>query len=317
MPFFKLGFLNAVDKSDYTLVEASLKKDAKKYLSQNKSIWHDKFAAFYALHIAAENLDHKMVELLLDYGADPNSKAEFMTPLIFATAQKNADQNKIIQICEALLKKGASQSCCVQSLHSHYALLNKLEGMMPIHIAASHGYVQVIELFFKYGAQVNALDGKNRTLIYIASACGQMAVVKMLLERGAKLDFNPKLDCKQAAFDNGHTEVYEFLKNYERQSGWKKLDDESIALVKVIPALETRITEIFNFKSYERTVSTKNLNTEIESAPTVQKFSEVSDDAVQAAAEEFEKQGGTVDWQKALPRKIVKTFVARSNNEIT
>jgi ankyrin repeat protein len=92
------------------------------------------------------------------------------------------------------------------------------------------------------------------------------------------------------------------------ESPWKKLDHESIAHIKGVPALGRRITEIFNFSSCERRTITENVMTKAESTET-QKFADIDQKVLKAAIAAFEEQGGAVDHTRVFGRKPISNRI--------
>ncbi len=64
-------------------------------------------------------------------------------------------------------------------------------GITPLHVAASHGHIEIVKLLLDAGASVNAksstnnLFNPNATPLQLASCYGHADVVQLLLERGA------------------------------------------------------------------------------------------------------------------------------------
>ena len=345
--------ITAVEKGDLTLVEAYLKKNAKKYLAK-KTFSND----LEAIHIAAKNLDHDMVELLLKYGANPNSEyvhshgigyGYIAGPLIQALSNNNTQIDKLLRTYAALLKGGADPNIttyCDQRpliyvirdtnfneeniikiydvLLTSGAHLNCYYGddkFKPIHMAASKGYTQLIEFLLKRGENINAMSGKGKTPLFIAAERGKSNCVRFLLGQGADPDFNPNLTCLKAAFENGHENICTILKDHKKGKNaahaaapatpdeWTILNNESIAHITEIAALNRKITEIFNFTTCERVKITENLLTKAETQES-KKFSEISPQSLQQAREAFMSAGGkpTIDIQPIKPMlKIAMT----------
>jgi cytohesin len=74
-------------------------------------------------------------------------------------------------------------------------------GETPLHVAARAGHAPVVELLVQNGADVNASDENQMTVLQHAVYAGQVAVVQLLLEHGAKVDVGDD-SCLPAAFDN-------------------------------------------------------------------------------------------------------------------
>uniref|UniRef100_A0A182SEL7 ANK_REP_REGION domain-containing protein n=1 Tax=Anopheles maculatus TaxID=74869 RepID=A0A182SEL7_9DIPT len=70
----------------------------------------------------------------------------------------------------------------------------------PLMEAASAGHVEIIELLFKHGADVNAQSSTGNTPLMYACAGGHEKAVKLLLDQGAKVEDHN---------ENGHTPLME------------------------------------------------------------------------------------------------------------
>ncbi|EFA12151.1 acyl-CoA-binding domain-containing protein 6 [Tribolium castaneum] len=69
-------------------------------------------------------------------------------------------------------------------------LINKLdeEGLGLIHWAADRGSVDILELLFKCGANVDLQDSDGQTALHYASSCGHLECIKILLTCNARRD---------------------------------------------------------------------------------------------------------------------------------
>ena len=165
------------------------------------------------LHAAAFGRGHA-IELLLENGADPNSKEpkRQQTPLHWV-AQKgpNAEDKK-------------NQ---VAMLGAHGADLNARDvyGAMPLHYAAIFGYTDVAAELLTWGASIDARDMEGVTPLHMAACEGQADTVQFLLAQGADPTLKTTAEAKNrgvtipaasTARDNallfGHTETAELLK---------------------------------------------------------------------------------------------------------
>ena len=64
------------------------------------------------------------------------------------------------------------------------------DGFTPLHLAASEGHAQLIEILVKFKAQVDARTNNFRTPLHIACLRGNLSVVQSLVQHGA--DVNAK-----------------------------------------------------------------------------------------------------------------------------
>jgi ankyrin repeat protein len=127
------------------------------------------------LHAAAQNVCVKVIESLLDYNADFNSRVStYITPLPIA-AQK--DHPEVVEI---LLKFGAS-------IDSKYEC-----GRTPLHFAAQKGHLEVVEVLLKFGASIDSKDEDGRTALHIACKEWHQQIVIVLLEQGSDINIMSK-----------------------------------------------------------------------------------------------------------------------------
>lgn len=131
------------------------------------------------LHYAVNAGHYDIVWLLLDYGANPNSRAggwTGLTPLHMAVRNQNYD------IAKLLLDAGAKPDARDEW------------GRSPLHYAASSGNFLITHLLIERGADVNALDAYSRTPLHeaVSSLVGpkekilkNYGVAMLLLKYGA------------------------------------------------------------------------------------------------------------------------------------
>jgi len=117
----------------------------------------------------AENNNIKLVELLLQAGADINAKNNYgWTALMWASKYGYKDVVKL------LIKAGADINAKTYS------------GWTALISASGNGHIDVVELLLQTGADVNAKDNYGWTALTRASQKGQRDVVKLLKQYGAK-----------------------------------------------------------------------------------------------------------------------------------
>lgn len=127
---------------------------------------------------AAEYGHDGMVELLLDFGVDPNSRDsngthpsqnnQGRTPLMWAA------MNGHPRVVELLLARGADPS------------IEERDGRQPLSWAAEHGRPRVVKLFLDRDVEINRKDRfQGQTPLSWASMNGHEKIVNILLDHGA------------------------------------------------------------------------------------------------------------------------------------
>jgi cytohesin len=142
------------------------------------------------------------VALLLDKGADPNSRTANGSTLLHDAALKG--HTKVVEL---LLERGADPK-----------RLNA-EGATPLHDAALAGHTESIALLLAKGAPIDAREtGSGATALHHAASWGRLEAVALLLERGADrvTKNNAGLSAVAAAKANGHDRVARLLEEPSR-----------------------------------------------------------------------------------------------------
>ena len=118
------------------------------------------------LHVAADKGDTRMIQYLIEKGAEINAINK-----IGSTALCNAAEEGHIDAVKMLLDKGACPN---------------MGEITPMHEAAKQGHVEVLHLLLNRGAEVNPEVPENGlTPLHGAAMMGRYDVAKMLLENGA------------------------------------------------------------------------------------------------------------------------------------
>lgn len=145
---------------------------------------------------ATEGGDEQSVRLLLEAGADIEAKDAFgRTPLCLAVGEE------LESVVRLLLRKGANVE--VKSEFGHTPLLR----------AAKGGSDTCTRLLLEAGADIEAKDDFGRTSLSRAATNGHEAVVRVLLENGADTqaqDYSVRTALLMAA-EKGHTKVVGLL----------------------------------------------------------------------------------------------------------
>ena len=138
----------------------------------------------YTWRHLVDTLKSRLVRSLLDRGADPNAQCDDYgvielnwTPLLVASEKGG------VEIVRVLLEHGAGV---------HY---RDNFDTSPLHIALRHNSESsdLSRLLLDHGANPNSTDIWGNTALYVASSSGQIAVVLLLLECGARMDFQDVL----------------------------------------------------------------------------------------------------------------------------
>ncbi|VUC26434.1 unnamed protein product [Clonostachys rosea] len=161
------------------------------------------------LHFAASDGHLGVVKLFLEREADLEIVNNFgQTPLFGATVGRNLETVKI------LVEKGAS-------IHT-----GDNTGTTPLHAACDRDSVEIVDfLLGRPDINPDALDLFGRPPLSDAARCGYAGVVKMLIDRNARVDIADRYDMPPLfyALRNGHAGVVELL--LPKTPGWKDWHD--------------------------------------------------------------------------------------------
>jgi ankyrin repeat protein len=165
--------------------------------------------------------DVRVVQMLLDHGADPNVVLHPNTPggpsLLWGAFRMDT-----IDVATALLKAGANPN-----------VAHNKSGETLLHAAARNGSIKWAKLLIKHKANVDAVDNKKMTPLHTASGAGKIATVKILLDNSASVDSmashqdTPFMWAAQA----GHLPVMRLLVSQGKAKWWHSTDRQTNALV--------------------------------------------------------------------------------------
>jgi ankyrin repeat protein len=176
-----------------------------------------------ALHTAVRSAETRpaAVQTLLDFGADPNRRdAAGCTHLHLAAAKvatdaQQAEQNRAVMECLLRIEKtdvnaeaadgftclvmaavGGDNAAAVQLLLEHGADPDhSVNGTQPLDVAIVRGYTPVLDVLLSCrGADAAAAAAANTVvdnampLLVLAVQCGEVAVARLLLEKGANVN---------------------------------------------------------------------------------------------------------------------------------
>lgn len=83
----------------------------------------------------------------------------------------------------------------------------------PLHLAAEHGYIDMVELLLEKGADINAKEGFKRTPLHFAASSGHDEIVRLFIAKGAYLNEKDSFILTpifRAAY-SGHQSIVEML----------------------------------------------------------------------------------------------------------
>lgn len=150
----------------------------------------------HALQAASIRGHEKVVQMLLDRGADINAQGGTYSNALQAASYRG--HKKVVQM---LLDRGADINA--QDGFSDNAL-----------VAASYrGHEEIVQILLDRGADIDAQSGPFGTALQAASGVGRENIVQMLLDRGADINAQGSFygNALQAASTEGHEKVVQIL----------------------------------------------------------------------------------------------------------
>lgn len=125
------------------------------------------------LHVAADNSNQEMIELLLNkYNANVNAKDQGgVIPLHYAVKKRS------LQTVKNLLEHGTQVDVA--------CTWEDRPGIQPLHLAAEEGNLEIIQLLLTHSAKINCSDEDGRTPLHLAVKKGCLRTVEFLLQREA------------------------------------------------------------------------------------------------------------------------------------
>lgn len=178
-------------------------KQVESFLAQGNSIHSTRNRGFSPLHLAVLNNQKSTVELLLEHGADIN----ICNPAVESPLHKAVEKENL-EMIDFLIEKGANMNSeglrgtplklavglnklsTVQYLIEKGAAVNYQINsfMLPLHVAAWEGYVEIAKVLLDNGAEVDLCSSTNDdTPLHMAASRGNIEVVKLLIEYGANV----------------------------------------------------------------------------------------------------------------------------------
>lgn len=182
---------NAVEENDSVLIQEILKDPDVDVTIPNVFGWT-------ALHFAASYGPKSIVESLLKRGALVNARK---------VDPSRKDPSKRSDSCKATPQDF---------------------GTTPLHVAAGHGHMDIVELLLKHGADLHATDDDGYKAFFIAAQKGYANVIKLLLGHGSEVSesLEGRATPLQASVDFSHKGVVRLLlengADAERDTDWGK-----------------------------------------------------------------------------------------------
>lgn len=213
------------------------------------------------LHYAVNLGNYDAARLLVERGARVGTEGTYNGTILHLAAIRGS-----LEIARMLIEKEPAL------VHA-----KNRQGNTPLHVAAKQGYADIVELLIARGADAGVKNYENRTAFFLAQQGRHEDVARML-----KQHQRPPLSPPPAEEDS------------IRSAGdaWVKISEDKIARVSTSAEIGYRITEIFNFKTHERTSLYRNLETRAEAVES-RDFSDFPDKApIEEALRELEKRGG-------------------------
>lgn len=218
-------------------------------LKGNHSIIPDRIA-----RIEQDGDSYKVVPFKFDHAAYAEGRARK------EALQKLCDagcRDRDIEAVEMLLKSGLSPNTPDDKWHTtafHHLLAGHYTGGFE---------PEILKLFIRYGADVNAIDGDGRTPLGITAMNNQCPIIlcRMLLEAGADPNINPNQDKAHYSFNEEarpplfaaaqreNIELMQLLIDHGADPGISvKNPVSSVALSTIIPNYETPLSRAISYK---------------------------------------------------------------------
>lgn len=281
--------------------------------------------------VSATGLDD-VTSLLIARGADVNLKSGGIPPLFYALShsaynngyrllvQAGADMQALSSQGDTLLfqalKSGALDIARELVSQGHDLRHVTPYGKTGLYAAVESGDADCVKYVLSQTPDIDVdLAFKDRTALGYAVSNNQLDIIRLLLAQGADPSRRNKKgeSVLDAAEGMNKTEILKLLRDHAPKAaptaeglGWKVTGEGEIACITEKPALQYRVTEIFNFKARLYTVIHANLATQAESAAVVDFATLARSGKIEAAAAQLAAQGQALPMQ-ALYKPVLKT----------
>ncbi len=179
---------------------------------------------YQALHYAVWNNDRDFLTWLLsknppmsERGVEPvhiaaiQGKTEYLTVLLDHERRRQSGSVRRMLDVQVRCDKDIPRMCLAQGIFT-FGLLST---GTSLHLASWQGCEEAVKLLLRYGANVNAVDGKYRTPLHHASQWAHLSVMKLLLDAGASVFSRGCNGCTPLSFvlKGGSLEALDILLN--------------------------------------------------------------------------------------------------------
>lgn len=234
-----------------------------------------------ALVYTFRNSHYETAELLVKHGVDVNLRDNYYqyTPLHFVASNGN------IHLLKLLLEQDGIDLDAKAK-----------DGGTPLHAAAYNGHVMLIEVLLKAGANTEIENNEGMTAADVALQRGQPQSAKLIQQKMREKSESAEKETLYA--------VPAAAKASDDRETWLRIGQDKIAHIGSYPAIERKLTEIFNFTTRERLTISENLRTGVENTLPPQSFDSLPDAALDAAYDAFTAQGGTAERTAAVKKQF-------------
>ncbi|KAL7582892.1 hypothetical protein Lser_V15G41640 [Lactuca serriola] len=166
---------------------------------------------------------------LITVGADVNHRdVDRESVMSLAIRSRNVDMVRVMVesnfVIDHLVDRFLHDAACVNGVETMEVLcMNYLDidinsvnprGQTALHIAANHGYIEVLEFLVTLGSDSDVVDNKGWTPLHCASSEGHVAAVEFLLNSSVFVKYAVTKEGKTAialAYENDHMDLYDML----------------------------------------------------------------------------------------------------------
>lgn len=296
---------NSSDENNLKLLNAGFKSDilavVRKLIEGNH---RRSFATWLKLHCANDELiKHALTAIILE-------KSDHLMSVMFDSVTLSPDA----------LKHGMKTAMAYDRTTCAILLMNKdaplnivsSTNQSLLHRLAIHGDIVAAEKFIEKAPElINMQDEMGETALHLALENKFLEFARFLVQKGAQT--NIKNQRGYTAEDFSRTNKLPLTQTEQdgtAQEQWQKLSDDSLSYVAPYPALNKKLTHIFNFAHETCYVTTETLDGSAPpaAAPPVA-FTDLSDNLRDRAIAAFKHQGGFYNPQSLVkPLKLSNTI---------